>query len=136
MSTETDLKWHLNESKDKLGRIWSAVRDEIGIGRPPWTPGDVSTKRMFDLFVEMVGSKQRHYLFLPPYAPGPDGTLSPTTAAIPPIKFVDYVNVMPGSSYKRQTAEDRERIAKTAQEIKDFAETQGVEFVITKGDVS
>lgn len=27
-----------------------------------------------------------------------------------------------------------ERIAKIAQEIKDFAEKQGVEFVITKGD--
>ena len=51
-------------------------------------------------------------------------------------RFIDYVDRMPGQPMKHPNAEERERIARIAEEIKDFAEKQGVEFVITKGDVS
>ena len=137
MSTATTtISWYRDNSTDKIGRTWSAKRDDLGIGRPPWTPGDLSTQGSFDLFVEIAGSKQRQYLFLPPDGPGPDGTLLPEASSMLPIKFIDYVDIMPGQPMKRPNAEERERIARIAETIKDFAEKQGVEFVITKGDKS
>ena len=59
------MKWHLNESDDKLGRVWSAQRDNLGIGRPPWTAGDVLTRASFDLFCNQYANPRRQYLFLP-----------------------------------------------------------------------
>jgi len=139
MNTATsDLSWYLNASKDKPGQIWSAVRDEDGIGRPPWTAGDETTQGSFDLFVEHGGNNNRQYLFLPTDHPGPDEATFPRSRkdAPMPFKFVDYVNLMPGQPMKRPSAEDRERISKMAEDLKDFAEKQGVQFVITKGDKS
>jgi len=63
-------KWYLDDSKEKQGRIWSAKRDHLGIGRPLWTPGDVMTRASFDLFESMM-PRTRQYLFLPPNHPGP-----------------------------------------------------------------
>ena len=75
MNMASNLSWYLDDSKDKPGRIWSALQDENGIGRPPWTAGDEMTQGAFDLFVEHCGNKNRQYLFLPASHPGPGTTV-------------------------------------------------------------
>lgn len=51
-----------------------------------------------------------------------------------PFKFVDYVDIMPGGSYKRPTDEERERLRAASEKFKEIAKEQGVTFKITKGD--
>ena len=53
-----------------------------------------------------------------------------------PITFVDYVDIMPGGSYKRPTAEERERMKAKAEKFKEIAKKQNITFKITKGDES
>jgi hypothetical protein len=67
-----DIAWYFDNSASKLGRIWSALRNDRGIGRPPWTPGDVITQKSFDLYDAEFAHPRRQYLFLPPNHSGPD----------------------------------------------------------------
>ena len=52
------------------------------------------------------------------------------------LKVIDYVDIMPGGSYKRPTAEERERIKDAAEKCKEIAEKHDATFKITKGDES
>jgi replicative DNA helicase len=50
------------------------------------------------------------------------------------IRIVDYVYLMPGQRAKR-TAEDRERLARIADECKELAKKLRIKFVLVKGNV-
>ena len=64
------LAWYVDSSVGKVGRVWSAMRDESGVGRPPWTHGSVTTQLAFDNDTEQ-NDPNRQYIFLPLDDPGP-----------------------------------------------------------------
>jgi hypothetical protein len=51
------------------------------------------------------------------------------------FKFVDYIDLVPGTARtSRLDADERERLKKAAEQLKEIANKHGVEFKITKGD--
>jgi hypothetical protein len=51
-----------------------------------------------------------------------------------PIRFVDYVDLVPGAKRTPPTDEDRERMHKMADGIKEFAKKHDIKFLLAKGD--
>lgn len=50
------------------------------------------------------------------------------------IKFVDYVDIMPGAKRIPPNDDERKRLQIMADKLKEFAKAKGIKFVVTKGD--